>query len=86
MFSAMDDLLPVYLAPGAAVDHHPALPPAADPHRLFARRQEGLFELGFYSALFWLQVLFYAAALTGWFLENRQTRVKLLFVPIISSS
>lgn len=43
--------------------------------------REGLFELGFYSALFWLQVLFYAAALTGWFLENRQTRVKLLFVP-----
>lgn len=43
--------------------------------------QEGLFGWGFYSTLFWLQVLFYIAALTGWFLENRSTRVKLLFVP-----
>ncbi len=43
--------------------------------------QEGLFDFGFYSILFWLQVLFYIAALTGWFLENRETRVKLLFVP-----
>jgi len=43
--------------------------------------QEGLFDWGFYSTLFWLQVLFYIAALTGWFLENRSTRVKLLFVP-----
>lgn len=43
--------------------------------------EEGLFDLGFYSSLFWLQILFYAAALTGWFLENRETRIKLLFVP-----
>lgn len=43
--------------------------------------QEGLFDWGFYATLFWLQVLFYLAALTGWFLENRSTRVKLLFVP-----
>jgi len=43
--------------------------------------QEGLFNWGFYATLFWLQVLFYIAALTGWFLENRSTRVKLLFVP-----
>lgn len=43
--------------------------------------KEGLFNFGFYSTLFWLQVLFYIAALTGWFLENRETRVKLLFVP-----
>jgi len=43
--------------------------------------KEGLFDLGFYSSLFWLQILFYAAALTGWFLENRETRIKLLFVP-----
>jgi cellulose synthase/poly-beta-1,6-N-acetylglucosamine synthase-like glycosyltransferase len=42
---------------------------------------EGLFDFGFYSSLFWLQVLFYTAALTGWFLENRSTRIKLLFVP-----
>lgn len=43
--------------------------------------KEGLFNFGFYSTLFWLQVLFYIAALTGWFLENRETRIKLLFVP-----
>lgn len=43
--------------------------------------QEGLFEFGFYSILWWLQVLFYVAALTGWFLENRSTRIKILFVP-----
>jgi len=43
--------------------------------------QEGLFDFGFYSILFWLQILFYIAALTGWFLENRETRIKLLFVP-----
>jgi cellulose synthase/poly-beta-1,6-N-acetylglucosamine synthase-like glycosyltransferase len=42
---------------------------------------EGLLSLGLYSALFWLQLLFYAAALLGWFLENRKTRVKILFVP-----
>lgn len=35
----------------------------------------------FYSILFWLQILFYAAALLGWFLENRMIKVKLLFVP-----
>ncbi|MCK5821889.1 MAG: glycosyltransferase family 2 protein [Bacteroidales bacterium] len=35
----------------------------------------------FYSILFWLQILFYAAALLGWFLENRKIKVKLLFVP-----
>ena len=43
--------------------------------------QEGLFDFGFYSILWWLQVLFYVAALTGWFLENRSTRIKILFVP-----
>jgi cellulose synthase/poly-beta-1,6-N-acetylglucosamine synthase-like glycosyltransferase len=42
---------------------------------------EGLFDFGFFSAAFWLQVLFYIAALTGWFLENRSTRIKILFVP-----
>jgi hypothetical protein len=31
--------------------------------------------------LFWGQVLFYAAALLGWFLENRKLKVKVLFVP-----
>ncbi|WP_372746190.1 glycosyltransferase family 2 protein [Lutibacter sp.] len=42
---------------------------------------EGIFNFGLYSTLFWLQILFYIAALTGWFLENRSTRVKILFVP-----
>ena len=42
---------------------------------------EGLLNLGLYSTLFWLQLLFYVAALTGWFLENRSTRIKALFVP-----
>jgi len=42
---------------------------------------EGLFNTGFYATLFWLQLLFYILALTGWFLENRSTRIKLLFIP-----
>ncbi len=42
---------------------------------------EGLSGVGLYSLLFWLQMIFYAAALTGWFFENRQTRIKALFVP-----
>lgn len=43
--------------------------------------QEGLFTLSLYTVFFWMQVLFYGAALLGWFLENRETRIKLLFVP-----
>lgn len=42
---------------------------------------EGLFDLGLYSGIFWLQLLFYVAALTGWFLENRSTSIKVLFIP-----
>jgi cellulose synthase/poly-beta-1,6-N-acetylglucosamine synthase-like glycosyltransferase len=42
---------------------------------------EGILNFGLYSTLFWLQLLFYIAALTGWFLENRSTRIKILFVP-----
>jgi cellulose synthase/poly-beta-1,6-N-acetylglucosamine synthase-like glycosyltransferase len=42
---------------------------------------EGILSFGLYSILFWLQLLFYVAALTGWFLENRETRIKILFVP-----
>jgi cellulose synthase/poly-beta-1,6-N-acetylglucosamine synthase-like glycosyltransferase len=34
-----------------------------------------------YTILFYLQVLFYIAALFGWYLENRSIKVKLLFVP-----
>lgn len=42
---------------------------------------EGVLSFGFYSILFWLQFLFYASALLGWFLENRETRIKILFIP-----
>ena len=42
---------------------------------------EGFMSFTFYATMFWLQLLFYAAALLGWFLENRETRVKILFVP-----
>lgn len=42
---------------------------------------EGILSFGFYSIVFWLQLLFYASAMLGWFLENRETRVKILFVP-----
>ncbi len=34
-----------------------------------------------YTIIFYLQILFYAAALLGWYLENRSIKVKLLFVP-----
>ena len=42
---------------------------------------EGIFAGGLYSIAFWLQILFYLAALLGWYLENRSIRLKLLFVP-----
>ncbi|WP_326934768.1 glycosyltransferase family 2 protein [Flavobacterium sp. PL11] len=42
---------------------------------------EGVLSFGLYSMLFWLQLLFYASALLGWFLENRQTSIKILFIP-----
>lgn len=42
---------------------------------------EGVFKFGFYSILFWLQLLFYLCALLGWYLENKSIRIKLLFVP-----
>ena len=34
-----------------------------------------------YTLLFYGQILFYAAALSGWFLENRKIKIKVLFVP-----
>jgi len=34
-----------------------------------------------YVWLFWAQILFYVSALLGWYLENRQIKIKLLFVP-----
>jgi cellulose synthase/poly-beta-1,6-N-acetylglucosamine synthase-like glycosyltransferase len=42
---------------------------------------EGVFSLRFYPIVFWLQILFYSAALLGWFLENKKTSIKILFVP-----
>ncbi len=42
---------------------------------------EGIFDFGLYSVIFWLQVLFYVAALLGWYLENRAIRLKILFIP-----
>ena len=47
----------------------------------FLALNEGMFQPGFYSVLFWLQVVFYLGALLGWYLENRSVKVKLLFVP-----
>ncbi len=41
----------------------------------------GIFTNQFYAILFWLQILFYASALVGWYLENRSIRLKILFVP-----
>jgi len=42
---------------------------------------EGIMDFGFFSILFWLQMLFYAAALLGWYLENKSIKVKVLFIP-----
>ena len=46
-----------------------------------AASHEGLFEPEFYSILFLGQILFYMAALLGWFLENRKIKIKILFIP-----
>jgi len=51
------------------------------PTGLILAINEGILEFGFYSILFWLQLLFYCSALLGWYLENKSIRVKLLFVP-----
>ena len=51
------------------------------PIGLLLAANEGLFSFGFYSVLFWMQVLFYCSALLGWYLENKSIKVKLLFVP-----
>lgn len=42
---------------------------------------QGIFTLQLYPVLLGLQVLFYLAALVGWFLEEKQLRIKVLFVP-----
>jgi cellulose synthase/poly-beta-1,6-N-acetylglucosamine synthase-like glycosyltransferase len=51
------------------------------PAGLVLALNEGIMKFGFYSILFWLQLLFYLSALLGWYLENKSIRVKLLFVP-----
>ena len=51
------------------------------PTGLILAFNEGIIKFGFYSILFWLQLLFYLSALLGWYLENKSIRVKLLFVP-----
>lgn len=43
--------------------------------------QEGLGSMQLYSLLFLGQVLFYGAALLGWFLETKEIRLKVLFIP-----
>lgn len=48
---------------------------------LFIALNYGLISLNLYNILFWGQVLFYLAALAGWYLENRKLKVKVLFVP-----
>lgn len=42
---------------------------------------EGILNFGLYSFLFLGQIAFYTAALLGWFLEHRQIRLKVLFIP-----
>lgn len=42
---------------------------------------EGFFSANLFTFFFWGQILFYVAALLGWFLENKQIKVKVLFVP-----
>jgi cellulose synthase/poly-beta-1,6-N-acetylglucosamine synthase-like glycosyltransferase len=42
---------------------------------------EGVLDSKLYTVIFWMQLVFYIAALSGWFLENRSTRVKALFIP-----
>jgi cellulose synthase/poly-beta-1,6-N-acetylglucosamine synthase-like glycosyltransferase len=51
------------------------------PLNLVLALQSGMDVNNLYTLLFYGQVLFYAAALLGWFLENRKIKVKVLFVP-----
>ena len=51
------------------------------PAGLILALNEGIFDFGLYSILFWLQILFYTAALLGWYLENKSIKIKILFVP-----
>lgn len=43
---------------------------------------EGFFNFNsLFTFLFWGQIIFYIAALLGWFLENKHIKVKVLFIP-----
>lgn len=48
---------------------------------LLANNIGGLNNLNLYSFLFYGQIVFYIAALLGWFLEHRKIKVKILFIP-----
>lgn len=48
---------------------------------LIVALNDGLFAPSLYSIMFWLQIVFYSAALIGWYLENKQLRIKALFIP-----
>lgn len=44
--------------------------------------QIGFFEFSnIYTWTFWGQIAFYVAALLGWYLENREIKIKILFIP-----
>ncbi|NQV03413.1 MAG: glycosyltransferase family 2 protein [Bacteroidia bacterium] len=48
----------------------------------FLAKNTGFFNFGnIYPWLFWGQLLFYIAALTGWLLEDKNIKVKLLYIP-----
>jgi len=51
------------------------------PINLILAMNAGFETANLYTLLFYGQVLFYVAALSGWFLENRKIKVKILFVP-----
>ncbi len=42
---------------------------------------EGITDLSFFNIILLLQLLFYAAAILGWYLENRAIKIKILFIP-----
>lgn len=42
---------------------------------------QGFFTFQLYPVLMWLQILFYLTALAGWYLEEKNLRIKVLFVP-----
>lgn len=42
---------------------------------------EGINQLNFFNVILILQLLFYGAALLGWYLENKAIKIKVLFIP-----